>query len=402
MGRNAYPTGDRWVHRGGSEVTPSLYTSRTMTTPRAAPELPFRTAVIGTGGISKEHLSFLSGRTATVSPVDGRVAIVGVCDLSKVAADYAADEFGADRSYTDVVEMLAQARPDVVHVLTPPQTHVELVTVCLEAGAHVICEKPIAPTSAELEQLLSVAEANGRHLMESHNYRFNRGVIEIKAAIDRGDLGAVREVEIRIALPVTDPAGRFGDLNLPSPIHEMPAGVIHDFTTHFTYLLLHLTGPVEFTRIAAAWSNHSKNPLFRFDDLDALLVGQGPEGPVHGRLRFDAGAAPDAFAVRVSGTRGWTETDLFQPYNRTVLPRSGGSQLSPIINHVVNGAGLMSEGFRNFGRKLLQQSSYEGLHRMLDETYVALAAGRPLPVSTDEMLAASRLVDRLLESEVSL
>ncbi len=381
---------------------PPLYTSRTMSTPSAAPELPFRTAVVGTGGISKEHLSFLSGRTATVSPVDGRVAIVGVCDLSKVAADYAAGEFGAERSYTDVVEMLAQARPDVVHVLTPPQTHVALVTMCLEAGAHVICEKPIAPTSAELEQLLSVAEANGRHLMESHNYRFNRGVIDIKAAIDRGDLGAVREVEIRIALPVTDPAGRFGDPNLPSPIHQMPAGVIHDFTTHFTYLLLHLTGPVEFTRIAAAWSNHSKNPLFRFDDLDALLVGEGPEGPVHGRLRFDAGAAPDAFAVRVSGTRGWTETDLFQPYNRTVLPRSGGSQLSPIINHVVNGAGLMSEGFRNFGRKLLQQSSYEGLHRMLDETYLALAAGRPLPVSPDDMLAASRLVDRLLESEVSL
>lgn len=331
-----------------------------------------------------------------------RIRLVGVCDLSQVSADYGAREFGADRAYTDVGEMLLDASPDVVHVLTPPQTHVDLVTMCLERGANVICEKPITPTSTELEALLATAESSDRRLMESHNYRFNRGVIDIKRGIDRGDLGPVREVEIRVALPVTDPAGRFGDPNLPSPIHGLPAGVIHDFTTHFAYLLLHLAEPLEFTRVAAAWSNHSDNPLFKYDDLDALLIGRGKEGPIHGRLRFDAGAGPDTFSVTVRGSEGWTETDLFQPYSRTVRPRPGGAQLSPILNHVLNGAGLMSDGVRNVGRKLLQHGPYEGLHHMLDETYTALAAGGPLPVSPDDMLAASRLVDRLLDDEVRL
>ena len=50
----------------------------------------------------------------------------------------------------------------------------------------------------------------------------------------------------------------------------------------------------------------------------------------------------------------------------------------------------------------MQQSPYEGLHKMLDATYEALAAGRPLPVSTEDMLAASRLVDHLLKDEVQL
>lgn len=367
------------------------------------PDRAIRVAVVGSGAISKEHLSYLSGRVEPRGAAQRPpIVLAAVCDLSRVAADFAAREFGAERAYTDVTEMLEQATPDVVHVLTPPQTHVDLVTQCLQAGAHVICEKPITPDAEQLEQLLATAGQCDRQLMESHNYRFNRGVEQLRWAIEDGSLGDVREVEIRIALPVTDPEGRFGDTNLPSPIHGLPAGVIHDFTTHFAYLLFHLAEPIEFDRIAAAWSNHSGNELFKFDDLDAVLIGHGRNGPVHGRLRFDAGAAPDTFTVRVRGTKGWAETDLFQPYIRTVLPRPGGAQLSPIINHVMNGAGLINDGVRNVGRKLLQQSPYQGLHTMLDQAYVALATDHPLPVTPSQMLDASRLVDRLLSDEVRI
>lgn len=378
------------------------------TSPRGStsPKLPLRAAVIGSGAISKEHLTFLSGRTKPLpessGPVTERIRLVGVCDRSKVAAEYGARNFGADKAYTDVNEMLADAKPDVVHVLTPPLSHVELATACLRSGAHVICEKPITPSAPELEALQDIAAASGRQLMESHNYRFNRGVMQIKEAIDDGRLGHIREVEIRIALPVTDPDGRFGDPNLPSPVHQLPAGVIHDFTTHFAYLLLYLAEPIEFTKIAAAWSNHSENPLFKYDDLDALLLGYSKTGQVHGRIRFDSGTSPDAFSIRVRGTGGWAETDLFQPYIRTVLPRPGGQQLSPIINHVVNGASMMNDGIRNVGRKLLQQSPYEGLHRMIDQSYTALENSEFLPVTPEDMRSASVLVDRLLSDEARL
>lgn len=365
------------------------------------PSQPLRTAVVGTGGISQEHLSFLSGRTAA-GDVSDRVEVRAVCDLSPAAAEYAATTFGASTHYTDLAELLANEQPDVVHVLTPPSTHVPLATMCLKAGADVICEKPITADRNELETLLATADGLGRRIMESHNYRFNSAIRQISAAIGRGHLGVVREVEIRIALPVTDPAGRFGDRNLPSPIHAMPAGVIHDFTTHFSYLLLHLAPAVSYHRVAAAWSRHDDNEVFRYDDLDALLIGDGPDGAVHARLRFDARSAPDTFSVTVRGSEGYAETDLFQPYLRMVRPRPGGSKLSPVVNHVVNGAGLMRSGFRNFGDKLLQNGPYEGLHRMLDLSYTALAAGTDLPVSPQDMLNASALVDQLLSEGATL
>ncbi len=364
--------------------------------------LPLKAAVVGTGGISQEHLAFLSGRAPAVGTVAGRIRLVGVCDLSEASASYASQQYGASGYYTDIAELLETAKPDVVHVLTPPETHLGIGTLCLEAGSHVICEKPITDNAADLKSFLASAAANDRHLMESHNYRFNRGVQQMRQLVDDGALGAVREVEVRISLPVTDPDGRFGDRNLPSPIHKMPAGVIHDFTTHFGYLLLNFSSEVNFHRIAAAWSNHEGRADFRYDDLDALLIGDGPHGAVHGRLRFSANTGPDAFTVTVRGSQGWAETDLFQPYVNVVRPRPGGSQLSPIVNHIANGGGLIRDGVRNLGRKILQHSPYEGLHLMLDEAYTALANGTALPVTPDQMLATSELVDRLLSDEVKL
>ena len=360
---------------------------------------PLRAAVVGSGGISQEHLSFLSGKTAVAGDVSGHVELAAVCDLSPASAKYGANKFGADSSFTDISQMLSETKPDVVHILTPPQSHVALVTEALTSGAHVICEKPITPTSNELRLLQEVARKNGRHLLESHNYRFNSGVVAIKEMIDNGDLGSIRDVEIRVTLPVTDPAGRFGDPNMPSPIHKMPAGVIHDFTTHLSYLLLHLTGDAQFSQVGAAWNNHSESPIFRYDNLDAIMVGRSETGPVHGRLRFESDAAPDGFSITVRGTRGYAETDLFQPYLRAVIPRTGGGQLSPIANHIANGLELVKSGVSNVGKKIMQKGAYHGLHQMLDEVYKALIAGTEMPVTPEQMLHASLLVDQLLAEE---
>lgn len=368
------------------------------------PELPLRAAVVGSGAIAREHLSFLSGRSPIrpSTPVEDRIRLAVVCDLSPVTARYGAEEYGAEGSFTDLDTMLDMASPDVVHVLTPPETHQAIVSACLEAGAHVICEKPLTPTYPQLLQLLDVAQATDRHLIESQNYRFNRPVMELTEIIDAGQLGSIREVEIRVVLPVTEPPSRFADANLPSPIHEMPAGVVHDVITHMVYLQYHLGRAVDFDRIAAAWSNHSENPLFKWDDLDAVLIGRNTDGPLHVRLRFDAMSSPDTFSIHVRGTEGWAETDLFQPYVRVVRPRPGGKQLSPIINHLAGGWRLLRGGFGNVGRKVMQQTPYEGLHRMLDETYLALADGRPMPISPDDMAETSRLVDLLLSGKVTL
>jgi predicted dehydrogenase len=182
---------------------------------------PLRAAVIGTGKISEEHLRFLSA-----SPT---VELAGVCDLSPSLARYAVDRFpsvGGRRAavFTDSSRMLDELRPDVVHVLTPAHTHVRLVTDALHAGSHVVVEKPVAPTNAQFRQLWDLAQGNGRRVIEDHNYRFNEPVLRIARLLRDGQLGDVREVDVRMCLNVRKPGGRYVDENLPHPSHNLPAG----------------------------------------------------------------------------------------------------------------------------------------------------------------------------------
>ena len=346
-----------------------------------------RAAVIGTGGISKEHLRFLAG-----SP---RADLVGVCDMSPIAVSHAAATYGTT-AYATVDEMLAGARPEVVHVLTPPTTHVALSELCLAAGADVICEKPITLGAADLERLLAFADDAGRRICENHNYRFNPEVLELDSLVESGVLGRVGEVEVRMGLPVNDPDGRFGDPNLPSPIHQLPAGVIHDFITHLTYLVDNFTPGVEWLTVDSRWSNHGGVAHVAVDDLDSILVGDGPDGAVHARIRFSALLAPDCFEITVRGTEGYAQVELFSGRVSRVIPRPGGKQLSPIVNMMVGGATMFAGGPRSLKRKIMQQGPYVGLERFLDLTYTALAAGTELPVTPADMLATSRLIDRLV------
>jgi predicted dehydrogenase len=351
-------------------------------------------ALIGTGKISEEHLRFL-----TTSP---RVRVVGVCDLSPSLARYASERFGGGRPFTHHPTMLSEMKPDVVHVLTPPGTHVGLVSDCLRAGAHVIVEKPVAPTHAEFLELAALAKSVDRRLIEDHNYRFNRPVLKIERLVEEGSLGEVHEVDVRMALNVRKAGSRYADPHLPHPSHKLPAGVIHEFVTHLCYLAMRFGGEKAegkpqrdeetVPRVAAAWSKHGDDALFRVDDLDALMI----DGPIHRRIRFTSHAGPDAFTLTVRGTRGWAEADLFQPYLRVVGPRAVGSQLSPLANHVANGWSLVTAGVVGFWNKVMQVTPYEGLQRFLAETYDALAFGGDPPVTFDDMDRVSRLVDALL------
>ena len=357
----------------------------------ASPPRRLRAAVIGTGKISEEHLRFLAGSDA--------VELAGVCDLSPALAKYAVDRFVPPKgkpatAFTDSRRMLDELKPDVVHVLTPAHTHVKLVNDAIDAGAHVVVEKPVAPTNAQFRELWDRAQGRGRRIVEDHNYKFNEPILRIGDLLGEQGLGEPREVDVRMCLNVLKPGGRYVDENLPHPSHGLPAGIIHEFITHLCYLALRfMPADADFSRVAAAWTNHAGNKLFRHDDLDALVIA----GPVHARIRFTSHTLPECFTVTVRGTRGWAETDLFQPHLRVVMPRKGGEQLTPLVNHFVNGASLVKSSVVGFTNKVMQKTPYEGLQTFLRRTYAALSDGTEPPVTFDDMDRASLLVDALLE-----
>ncbi len=343
-----------------------------------------KSAVIGTGKISEEHLRFLSS-----CPL---VSLEGVCDLSPSLAQYATRRFGAKHWFTDHQKMLAEVKPDVVHILTPATSHVKLATDCLNAGTHVIVEKPIAMNRAEFAQLWELAQSKHRVLIEDHNYRYNEPIQQIQSLVQSGRLGEIREVEVRMNLAIRAEGGRYMDRSLPNPAHQYPCGVIHEFITHLCYLTLAFM-PDKIDTIKCAWRKHGTDDVFKYDDLDALVIA----GPVHGRIRYASDTAPDCFIVSVHGDKGSVSTDLFLPHLRLNVARAGGKQLSPLVNHWCNGWELIRSSMGNFRNKVMQKSPYEGLQTFMHMAYTAIAQGTPLPVTFNDMDQTILLIDSLLD-----
>ena len=340
-----------------------------------------RAAVIGCGAIAHEHLGYLSS-----SPC---AELVAVCDASRATAVFMSERFGAGAWFLDAVSMLKEVSPDIVHVLTPPQTHSALVRMSLEAGAHVICEKPMTGSAAETEALLADARKRGKFLIESRNLLFNDVVIAIDRLIADGRLGEVREVDVLLSLDLA--AGPFGDLNLSGPGVQLAAGAVHDFLPHLAYLFLHFAGtPASVEQVTGFLENRSGNARVGYDHLDALIGA----GAVRGRLRIASDISPPAFRLLVRGTERSVETDFYNPFLRIEGGTNVGKRAP--LEQIRSGLKLARAGVRNFFDKVRQHGTYHGMPRMLDSIYGALQAGEKPPISDADILATARLVDRLV------
>jgi predicted dehydrogenase len=145
-----------------------------------------RVAIIGCGGIANgKHIPALSKLDT--------IELVAFCDIIEERALQAAERVGTTgiRVYTDYKELLKDETIDVVHVCTPNKSHSHITIDALEAGKHVLCEKPMAKTSAEAKLMLEAAKRTGKKLTIGYNNRHRPDSVHLKKICERGDLGEI-------------------------------------------------------------------------------------------------------------------------------------------------------------------------------------------------------------------
>ncbi len=120
-----------------------------------------------------------------------RVVPVAIADLNTDIAKAEAKKHGIANVYSDWREMIAKERPDAVSVCVPNVYHRELVLGCLDAGIHVLCEKPLATSVAEAKEMFAAAKAAGKSLMAAQNWRWNDNSRAIRRIVDSGDMGEI-------------------------------------------------------------------------------------------------------------------------------------------------------------------------------------------------------------------
>lgn len=339
-----------------------------------------KAALIGAGQIARQHLTCLREQAG--------VEVAAVCDLSPSVAECAAEAFGIRRWFTDHRALLSDIRPDVVHVTTPPTSHFRLAVDSLDAGCHVIVEKPIAATFDEMAALMQRATEVNRTVIEDYNYLFNRAPLEILRRIESGEFGAVIHVEVMIALDILGPGG-FADPNAPHPCLALAGGAIADFLPHLASLAHRFVGGHR--RVHTVWTKRRPS-ILPYDEFRAVVEAERGTAA----LAFSSSSQPDGFWLRVYGERMQATANLFETrvtFNRT---GHGPKPVQTLLNGLAEGHAIGGAAMGTLLRKFRGgPGAYEGLHELLSRSYRAFADGSSLPISPEQVRDVNRLVDAL-------
>lgn len=237
-----------------------------------------RAAVIGVGAMGRNH--------ARVYREMPETDLVAVADLDEARAGEVVRLYGGS-VYTDHQVMLSEVRPDLVSVAVPTKEHYKVGLCALEAGCHVLVEKPIAATLEQGRHMIDRAAQVGRVLVVGHIERYNPAVTELKRRLEEGQLGRIFQIRAR----------RLG----PFPARVRDVGVVVDLATHDLDIMRYPMCSCQ----ALAWEDMVKHDLYHDITLAQLREKLAQPVLVDGRHVFDRDEAVDAgFVFRGIGI-GW-------------------------------------------------------------------------------------------------
>jgi UDP-N-acetyl-2-amino-2-deoxyglucuronate dehydrogenase len=325
---------------------------------------PLRVAAIGAGGGATAH--FEAARQTEA------FEIAGVFDVDAERARAQAARHGIARCYEDLDELLRDDGISCVAVLTPPDTHVRLACAALEAGRHVVCEKPLGRTVEECDRMLDAAAAAGRRLLPVHNRIYSHAMTAVHELVSSGELGSVVVAESAgIESPATVEAAG-GWLRTDASL----GGVVIAQATHPLYVLRWLLGD------AARVSAGAGAPILDMTGEDtAVLIGEFRSGALASLVAtFAAAPGTTDHAIRIVGTRGMVETTL-----------RGGSRERPEQLRAVLPSRFGDEGLHELPLPA-SDGWITSFVRMWEDYAQAIAGDAPAAVSAEDGREAVRLV----------
>lgn len=240
-----------------------------------------KVGVIGVGGIARVHMPGWA-----TSP---HTEVIAGSDISQEAVDSWADQWGVPIRTTSSAELINDPAIDIIDICTPNSYHAPLTIAALEAGKHVICEKPLAATPAEIQSMIDARNKSGKLLMTAQHFRFKGNSKAMKAEIESGALGDIYHARSWMLRRIAIPA-RPGFLMK----EHASGGATIDIGVHILDLTLWFMGnpkPVSVTGVArteiakipgafSAWDNYREVPADIMDVEEMAL----------GFVRFENGA----------------------------------------------------------------------------------------------------------------
>ena len=195
----------------------------------------------------------------------GEIRLEAVCDLDASRAQSTAERHGIPTVFTDVEAMIREIQPDILDIITPPDSHEVLVQTAIDSGSAIICQKPLARDTLTAHRMVESAEANQSFFAVHENFRFEPWYREIHNLLDSQRLGELYNVSFR--LRPGDGQGPEAYLNRQPYFQQMKRFLVHETGIHFIDTYRYLFGSIK-----KVYANLRRlNPTIAGEDAGTVL-----------------------------------------------------------------------------------------------------------------------------------
>ena len=351
-----------------------------------------KVAIVGCGKIADAHAS-------QIVRIGGS-QIVAACDREPLMARQLCDRFPIGRPFTEVTDLLRTARPDVVHVTTPPASHFEIARICLEHGCHVYVEKPFTLYAEEAEELVAIAHRVGVRITAGHDDQFGHAARRMRALVGKGYLGgAPVHMESYYCYDLTEPG--YAKALLSDKRHwvrSLPGGLIQNVISHGIARIAEFLTSDSPRVIAHGFVSPRLRALGEREIVDELRVIVTDDERTTAYFTFSSQMRPSLHEFRLYGPRN---SLLLDPDHETVVALPGGrfksygEKFIPPLLIAHQQIASVAANARAFLRRDFHMKS--GMKYLIDAFYRSITSNGPAPIPYSEILRTAKIMDAIFE-----
>ncbi len=351
-----------------------------------------RVAIVGCGKIADAHAS-------QIQRIKG-CEIVGACDRELLMARQLYERFPVKRYFSHLAELLNDARPDVVHITTPPQSHFDTAKLCLEWGCHVYVEKPFTVNEAEAQRLIALANERRLKVTVGHDDQFRHAARRMRTLVQNGFLGGGpvhMESYYCYELGRSGYAGAvLGDKQ--HWVRRLPGKLLQNVISHGIARIAEYLTSDSPQVIAYGFVSPFLKSIGESEIFDELRVIISEEERLTAYFTFSSQMRPSLHQFRIYGA----ENGLILDQDHETLIKLRGTEFKSYLEHflppLIFAQQHLENMLRNVGTFLAKDFHMKsGMKYLIESFYSSIVQGTPLPIPYREILLTARIMDAIFD-----
>jgi len=351
-----------------------------------------KVAIVGCGKIADSH-------AAQIQRIQG-CEIVAVCDREILMAKQLHDRFPIKNYFSDPTELLERARPDVVHITTPPEGHFELARLCIQHGANVYIEKPFTLYAAQAQKLIDLAEERGVRLTAGHNDQFSPVARRMRALVQSGYLGGQPvHMESHYSYDLGDPSYARTLLgNKNHWVRRLPGKLLQNIISHGIARIAEFLTTDRPHVLAYGFGSPVLKSINETEIMDELRVIISEDERTTAYFTFSTQMKPAIHEFRIYGPKN----GLILDQDHDILLKLRGNKYKSFGDKFIPPVQFARQHLTNLTKnlKLFLANDFHmdsGMKYLIESFYSSIREGAPVPIAYREVLLTARIMDAIFD-----